>query len=183
MDDLDDKHKLAAGDMLNFHIEEDQDDPKEPTKPLMVTDTGELDVPYIGRWPALNKTCKQLAFELKTVLEKRYYYQATVILGVELMAKSRGRVYLVGAVRAPGPQEIPSDEVLTLSKTIVRAGGFGDYADRQHVKVTRQGKPGETDKKTFVVDVAQIYDKGMTEKDLPLEAGDLILIPGRLIRF
>ena len=179
MDALDDKHKLAIGDRLSFRIEEDL----EESKPMMVTDSGDVEVPYIRRVKAENKTCKQLAGDIKAELEKEFYYKATVIIAVDLMSKTRGKVYLVGPVRMPGPQEIPSDEVLTLSKAILRAVGFNDYADRKHVKITRQGSAGDTDKKTFVVDVAQIYDKGKTEQDVPLEPGDLIFIPERLIRF
>ena len=135
MDALDDQHRLAIGDRLSFRIVEDEEDPK----PLFVTDSGDLEVPLIGRFPAVNKTCKQLARDLKTELEKEYYYHATVIVAVDVMTKSRGKVYLVGPVRMPGPQEIPSDEVLTLSKAILRAGGFGDYADKHKVRVTRSG--------------------------------------------
>jgi len=185
METLDDKHRLAIGDKLSFRIMEDLEDPKEALepKPLFVTDSGDIEIPYIGRVPAENKTCKQLARELKTALEKEYYYQATVILSVDFMTKSRGRVYLVGPVRVPGPQEIPSDEVLTLSKAILRAGGFSDYADRQNVKVNRKASGAESEKKTFSVDVAEIFDKGKVERDLPLEPGDLIYVPERLIRF
>jgi len=185
MEALDDKHRLAVGDKLSFRIVEDQQDPKlssEP-KPLVVADLGEIEVPYIGRFPAENKSCKQLANEIKAALEKDYYYEATVIIAVDLMTKSRGRVYLVGPVHVPGPQEVPSDEVLTLSKAIMRAGGFTDYADRQHVKVTRNGGKGEGDKQTFTVDVSQVLDKGKTDQDLPLQPGDLVVISERLIRF
>jgi protein involved in polysaccharide export with SLBB domain len=177
MDALDDKHVLAIGDVLSFRIVEDE----EERKTLIVTDSGDLEVPYIGRFPAENRTCKQLAREIKAALEKEYYYQATVIIAVDLMAKSRGRVYLVGPVREPGPQEIPSDEIFTLSKAILRAGGFTDFADRKNVKVTRQ--EGGADKQTFTVDVSQILDKGKTENDLALHPGDLIYIPERMIRF
>jgi len=185
MDALDDRHRLAIGDKLSFRIVEDLDDPKEPPepKPLFVTDSGDIEIPYLGRVPAENKTCRQLARELKIALEKEYYYQATVSLAVDFMAKSRGRVYLVGPVRVPGPQEIPSDEVLTLSKAILRAGGFNDYADKHNIKVTRKASAANGEKKTFSVDVAEIFDKGRVERDLPLEPGDLILIPDRLIRF
>jgi protein involved in polysaccharide export with SLBB domain len=176
---LDDNHKLAIGDRLSFHLLEDDEDPK----PLIVTDSGDLEVPYIGRYPAVNKTCKQLARELKTELEKEYYYQATVIVAVDVMTKSRGKVYLDGPVRAPGPQDIPSDEVLTLSKAILRAGGFGDFADTHNVKVTRKAGAGAGEDRTFVVDVADILKKGKTESDLPLEPGDLIYVPERGIRF
>jgi len=177
MNTLDDRHVLAIGDRLSFRIEEDQEDPKQ----LDVTDSGDLEVPYIGRFAAEGKNCKQLALELKAALEKEYYYQATVIIAVNSMARSRGKVYLVGPVHAPGPQEIPSDETLTLGKAILRAGGLTDFADKHNVKITRQ-RPGG-DQQTFVVDVAQVLDKGKTESDLSLAPGDLILIPERVIRF
>lgn len=183
--DLDDKYKLAIGDHLSFRILEDGDDPR----PLIVTDSGDLEVPYIGRVPAENKTCRELAAEIKKALEKDYYYQATVVIAVDLMTKTgHGRVYLEGAVRLPGPMDIPADEVLTLSKAILRAGGFTDYADRRHVKISRElnttpGTDGKETKKAFVVDVGEIFDKGKMESDLPLLPGDLIHVPDRLIRF
>ena len=184
---LDAKHKLAIGDRLSFRILEDQEDPTEPRdpKPLTVADSGELEIPYIGRFPAENKTCKELAAELKAALEKDYYFQATVILAVDLMAKTRGKVYLVGPVRVPGALDIPTDEVLTLSKAIMRAGGFSDFADKRNVKVTRKGSGAGADaeKRTFVVDVGEILEKGKVERDLPLEPGDFVLIPERAIRF
>jgi polysaccharide export outer membrane protein len=182
---LDDKHRLTLGDKISFQILEDLDDPKETLDPksLVVADDGEIEIPYIGRVRAESKTCKQLAAEIKTALEKDYYYQATVRIAIDLKAKSRGRIYLVGPVRTPGAQEIPSDEVLTLSKAIMRAGSFNDFADKKNVKVTRKIGPGERDTKTFVVDVAQILEKGQTAGDMPLEPGDLVVIPERAIRF
>jgi polysaccharide export outer membrane protein len=182
---LDDKHKLTIGDRLSFRIVEDEEDPK----PLFVTDSGDLEVPYIGRVPAENKTCRQLAAEIKTELEKEYYYHATVIIAVDLMTKSHGRVYLEGAVRSQGALDLPGDEVLTLSKAILRAGGFTDYAKRDKVIVARSSADNEatgkdaTKTKTFTVDVGKILDKQKIELDLPLESGDIIYVPDRLIRF
>ena len=179
MDALDDTYRLAIGDRISFRIEEDEDDPKE----LTVTDSGDLEVPYIGRYPAAGKTCKDLARALKIELEKEYYYRATVIIAVDAMTKSRGIVYLVGAVRVPGPQDIPSDEVFTVSKAVLRAGGFTDYADKHDVKVTRKGSaPGAADQ-SFNVDVGEILEKGKIGSDLTLQAGDLIYIPERLVHF
>ncbi len=179
MDALDNTYSLAIGDRISFRIEEDEDDPKE----LSVTDSGDLEVPYIGRYPAAGKTCKELAQALKVELEKEYYYRATVIIAVDTMTKSRGTVYLVGAVRAPGPQGIPSDEVFTVSKAVLRAGGFTDYADKRNVKVTRKGStPGAADQ-SFTVNVGEILEKGKIDNDLTLQAGDLIYIPERLVHF
>jgi protein involved in polysaccharide export with SLBB domain len=176
---LDDKYHLAIGDQLSFRIIEDEDDPKI----LTVTDSGDIQVPYIGSFPAAGKTCKELALALKPELEKEYYRQATVIIVVDSKPRSRGKIYLVGAIHAPGPQEISSDEELTVSRAILRAGSFTDFADEKNVRITRGSGTGPDGKKTFTVNVARIFEKGDTEGDLALEPGDLIFVPERMIRF
>lgn len=186
MESLDDKRRLVIGDKLSFRILEDQEDPAEPIEPrsLTVTDAGDLEIPYLGRMPAENRTCRQLAFEIKTALEKEYYYQATVIIAVDIMTKIRGKVYVAGPVHIPGPQEIPSDETLTLSKAILRAGGFEESADKRNVRIIRKGSRPDSEKKGgLVVDVEEIFDKGRIDRDVPLEPGDFIVVPTRLIRF
>jgi polysaccharide biosynthesis/export protein len=184
METLDDTHKLARGDRLSFRIVEDQIDPKESLepKPLLVTDSGELEVSYVGRFPALGKTCKQLAGELKAELEKEYYYQATVIIAVDVKTKSSGKVYVVGQARQTGPVEMPGDETLTAGKAVLRAGGFTEYADKRHVKVTRKlEETGQS--KTFIVDLNEVIEKGKPAKDVILEAGDTIFVPSRVFTF
>jgi len=179
MDTLDDRQKLGLGDKLSFRLVEDLEEPK----PLIVTDSGDVEVPYLGRFPALDKTCKQLAREIKAELEKEYYYQATVIIAVDLRSKSRGKVYLVGSIRLQGAQEVPTDEVFTLSKAVMRAGGFGDFADKKHVKVTRIDTATGSKNQVFSVNLVEVIEKGRTDQDLRLEAGDLIYVPSRTINF
>jgi protein involved in polysaccharide export with SLBB domain len=185
MDALDDKHKLGSGDRLSFRIMEDQVDSNEPLEPkgLVVADTGDLEVPYLGRFPAAGRSCKQLAQEVKAALEKEYYYQATVIIAVELRAKSAGKVYVVGQVRQTGPVDMPGDEQLTLSKAVLRAGGFTDYADKRHVKVTRKVDAEIGASKNFTVDLSAVLEEGKTDKDLLLEPGDTIFVASRLFKF
>ena len=79
MDGLNDKRLLINGDRLSFKVVEDEGLPRT----LTVTDSSEIDVPYIGRVSAANKTCKQFALHVKRLLEKEYYYQATVIVGLD----------------------------------------------------------------------------------------------------
>jgi protein involved in polysaccharide export with SLBB domain len=179
VDQLDDKYKLNIRDKISFRIIEDEDPPIE----LTVTDSGDLDVPYVGLYAAIGKTCKELARALKADLEQEYYYNATVIIALNQWANSQGKIYLVGPVRLPGPQEIPSDEVLTLSKAILRAGGFSDYADQRKVRVTRKSSlPGGKDKE-FIINVEEILTKGNREGDLTLQDGDLVYVPERVVHF
>lgn len=179
MESLDNKQKLGIGDRISFRVVEDQEDPKS----LLVADSGELEIPYLGRITAVDKTPKELAWEIKAILEKDLYFQATVIIAVDLLNKNRGKVYLVGNIRTPGPQEIPSDEVYTLSKAILKAGGFTDFADKNRVKLTRLKGGRESDSTVTIVDVSQVWEKGRTERDVKLEPGDLIFVPSRAVNF
>ncbi len=175
MDTLDDKYKLAIGDKITYQVIEDEDDPKS----IVVSDSGDIQVPYLGLYPAAGKTCKQLAKQLKVELEKKYYKQATVIISVDSMI-TEGVIYLVGAVRAPGPLEMPRDETLTVSKAVLRAGGFTDFADGMKVRVTRR-EDGTNE--VFSVNVAQVLDKGRVEEVQPVESGDLIFVPEKTFNF
>jgi len=133
-------------------------------------------VPYIGLVPAQGKTCKELAFNIKSALEKEYYYHATVILAVDRVSeKSRGRIYVYGSVKSQGPQEVPPDESYTVSKAVIRAGGFGDFANKRKVKVTRKNG------KDFTVDLKRVIEEGHTEEDVVLQPDDQIYVPQRLI--
>jgi polysaccharide biosynthesis/export protein len=179
MEALDGKQKLGIGDRVSYRVLEDKDE----ARPLVISDTGELEVPYLGRVKAADRTCKDLAQEIKVALEKELYYQATVILAVDQLNRKRGSVYVVGQVRVSGAQDIPSDEIFTLSKAILKAGGFGDFADKKHVRLTRQIGPTNAASKVFVVDVAAVFEQGKTAADIKVEPGDLIFVPARLINF
>lgn len=170
---LDDKTRLGTNDYVSFRVVEDRDNESQR---LRVNDNGELEVPYAGLVPATGKTCKQLAYAVKAALEREYYYNATVIIALERVSeKSRGRIYLSGSVKAPGPQEIPPDETYTVSKAVIRAGGFGDFANTRKVRVTRKGG------QDFVVDVKNVIEKGRTDQDLVVQPDDQIYVPAKII--
>jgi polysaccharide export outer membrane protein len=170
---LDDKKKLGSNDFVSFRVVEDRDNESQR---LRVNDNGELEVPYIGLVPAQGRTCKELAYAIKGAFEKEYYYHATVILAVDRVSeKSRGRIYIYGAVRGQGPQEIPPDESYTVSKAVIRAGGFGDFANKRKVKLTR--KSGQD----VIVDLKRVIEEGHSEEDVVLQPDDQIYVPQRLI--
>lgn len=174
----DEKYKLRIGDRLSFQILEDRDQPKS----LMVADSGEVDVPYIGRVQAVDKTCKQLSAEVKEQLEKEYYYRATVVLAVDAANRVLGRVYIWGQVRNQGAIEMLVNENLTVGKAILRAGGFADFANKKKVKLVRAAD-ANGEKKTFELNMVEILEEGKTEKDVALQPEDFILVPSRLINF
>ena len=170
---LDDRKRLGSNDYVSFRVVEDRDNESQL---LRVNDNGELEVPYIGLVPAQGRTCKDLAYTIKAALEKEYYYHATVILAVDRISeKSRGRVYVYGAVKGQGPQDIPPDETYTVSKAIIRAGGFGDFADKRKVKLTHKNGQDVT------VDLKRIIEQGHSDEDVVVQPDDQIYVPQRLI--
>jgi len=170
MDFLDDHQKLGPGDRLTYRVIEDEDEPRS----LTVTDSGDLEVPYYGLVHAASKTSRQLAREIRTLLERQLYYQATVIIAVEVVNKARvsGKVYVTGQVRNSGGYEIPA--------AMLNAGGFSDFSDKRNVRLIRKTANG---KQTFVINILDIWEKGNLDKDLVVQPDDLIVVPARLVNY
>jgi protein involved in polysaccharide export with SLBB domain len=166
---IDPNHKLGQGDRLSYSIVEDRDG---RVVPLTVTASGEVDVPLIGRVRAAGKSPQQLASEIKSRLDKDYYYNATINMGLDTVAPpvSRGRVYISGYVRTEGPVDLPPDEAMTVSQAISKAGGFREYGDQKNVRVIRKDGPP----KGILVNVAAV-NKG-DDKDVVLQPGDKIVV-------
>lgn len=173
---LDDKHKLLPGDRVSFQIIEDRTN----AVPLLVAESYELDIPYIGRINVSGKSCKELADDVKTLLEKDYYHRATVIIGLDALTKVLGKVYVWGPVRTQGPIDVPANENFTAGKAILRAGGFGDFANKKEVKVVRKSPTGNV---TFKINMVDVLEKGKTESDVTLEPEDFIIVPQRAINW
>lgn len=173
------QQRLGPGDKVTYRVIEDQDEPKS----LTISDSGHLDVPYLGLVPAAGKTSQQLAKDVKALLEKELYYQATVVIGLEIVNKTRvtGKVYVTGQVRNKGGFDIPAGETMTVSKAVLAAGGFSDFSDKKNVRLTRKTAEGGT--QTFVINVVEIWEKGKLEKDVVVQPDDLIVVPARLVNY
>jgi polysaccharide export outer membrane protein len=168
---VDPDHRLGRGDHLSYRVQEDRDD---KVWPLIVTDSGEVDVPLLGRVKAVGKSTTQLTSEIKSDLEREYYYHATVIMGLDSVAPqaSAGRVFVIHSVHSPGAIDLPVGTSLTVSQAIAQCGGITDFGDARHVKVVRKGGPP----KGFIVNVKAVQN-GEVDKDMLLQPGDQVVVP------
>jgi len=177
---VDPDKKLSAGDQVTIEIVEDRDGEMQ----RMVTATGELDVPPLGRVRVSGRTAVEAASEIKLALEKDYYYHATVKVAIDRispLAVRSGMVYLSGEVRMGGPQEMISGETLTLTNAILKAGGIGEWGNHQKVKLTRQTKDGSV--QTILADFDKITKSGDAKLDPVLQDGDRIFVPKIFFRW
>ncbi len=178
MDSLDDRQRLGPGDRITYRVLEDQDAPHE----LVITDSGDLEVPYLGLVHAAGKTCRQLAREIKGLLEKKLYYTATVMISAQVINRARvlGKVYVTGQVHNSGSFDIPAGDTFTVSRAILSAGGFSDYSDKRNVRLVRKTGSGS---RTFIVNVQAVLEQSKLSEDLAVQPGDLIVVPERLVKW
>jgi len=189
MESLDDKKPIAVGNLLEFRVLEDLDDEPDPRADpatsnalamnrLQVSDSGEVEHPYFGRIMAKGKTHRQLAEEIKKILERPdgYYYQATVLISLATSGVSRGKVYISGAVAKPGPFEIPVNENMTVSKALSSVGVMEDRAAINQIKLIRKMPEGSPPPEPIIVNLDDIR-RGITGTDRVLEPEDQIIVP------
>ncbi|MCB1096262.1 MAG: polysaccharide biosynthesis/export family protein [Verrucomicrobiae bacterium] len=196
---LDDERKLMIADVLSFQVLEDG----EPAKRIIVTDSAEVDMPYIGRVKAEGRTCKDLAIEVKKRLEKDFYHRATVIIGLDYnaygsrnparagggdgtgrrvaVASAEDGYTLMGQVTNPGVFPLRPDFEFKLSHAILQSGGFQKFANNRRVRVLRKDDNGNL--ATVTVNLRDVMDKGKLEKDLVLKKGDVIIVDKKLFNF
>ena len=169
MQAVDPGKKLSPGDQVTFEIVEDRDG----GLPRVVTATGDLDVPPVGRVHVAGRTTGEAAADLKRRLEADYYYKATVKLSIDRVSPTMvrsGTIYIYGEVRQVGQMELVAGEKLSLSEAIMKAGGFGPWAEDEKVELTR--KSGER----TINNVKKIITKGLRDDDPILQDGDRIFI-------
>lgn len=81
------------------------------------------------------------------------------------------RVYIIGQVGHPGAVNLPSQEILTVSKAVSLASGFSQFAKQSEVQLMRAGKHVQ------VVDVRSILTGDAKSEDPVLKPGDTVYVP------
>ena len=72
MEILDNSRPIEIGDELSLRILEDLN----PAMCLKVLATGEIDAPYVGKIKAAGLTTRELAYQLKSRLQKRFFFRS-----------------------------------------------------------------------------------------------------------
>lgn len=187
MEALDNTLPIQPGDTISMRIVEDRSDPIQ----INVGATGEVYAPHIGLVKAAGRTSRELAFAVKAELEKSYYKQATVVVAIDRRPQDdrsnmRTRIdeleffTVYGQVLRQGKYELPSDEDITISQAILRAGGFAQFANPQKVKLVRKTPQGN---KTVLVNLDTIMRRGNMDYDVYLRNSDVIIVDEKKVNF
>jgi polysaccharide export outer membrane protein len=129
---------------------------------------GMISLVLVGDIPAAGLTPMHLAHDITVRLKK--FIQDPVVSVVVAAVRSK-RVYLVGEVLKAGPIELTAG--MTPLQAIAQAGGLSPYANGKHIYILR-GPQGKQTKVPFNYKLAL---KGDNRQDVPLLAGDTIVVP------
>ncbi len=148
---------------------------------VQVDQKGEITLPYLLQEPVY---CEGLTLEvLKQKLVKAYqvYIKQPVVTVAFVPVDGNngvspyGAVTVLGEVGQPGPVNMPATMDLTVTKALQLAGGTRPFADKKRIRVTRCDKDGN--KKRTIVNLTEIGEEGMINKDIILRAGDVVWVP------
>jgi len=130
-----------------------------------VSETGTINMPYIGQVRAAGLRAEQLASSLESRYRSEGIYTHPTIQVIDSSAKTIDEqvVYVGGQVRRTGP--VPYNRTLTLYQAIQAAGGASEFGSMKRVKLFRGGK-----QKQYDLTQAQFMH-------IPLEPSDTIEVP------
>ena len=144
-------------------------DEKETTTDVTVRPDGKITLPLINDFVAAGLTPTELRLRI-TDLEKRFIKVPVVTVIVKQV--NNNRAFITGQVRTPGSYVLSGQT--TVLQLLALAGGFAEFADREHILITRieQGV-----QKSFTFN----YDRAIKRQDLSqniiLKAGDTVVVP------
>ncbi|MCL4838031.1 MAG: polysaccharide biosynthesis/export family protein [Thermoanaerobaculia bacterium] len=135
-----------------------------------VADDGTIDLPRVGAVSAVGLTAREFAARLRSLLEEKYFQQATV--EVEVLEFRSRPIVVIGAVRSPG--NLAFSGRWTLLEALTAAGGLaGEHGGVVHV--VRRAENGLSDQITIRVD--DLLVKADPRVNIPIFANDLVNVP------
>lgn len=135
--------------------------PKEETHEDVIDDEGFINLPFINEIKASGRKASDLERAIRAAYIDGQFFR-NINVSVVLPSQS---YYVRGEVRQPG--RYPMMSGVTVVQAIAAAGGYTDFARRSKVQLVRQGF-------STYVDAGDMEDN--PEQDLPIEAGDVIVV-------
>ncbi len=135
---------------------------------VKISSSGTITFPLLGRVKVSGLTVSQVEKKLDQLLGEKYLVNPQVMVYVTESAN----IYILGQVKNPGVYKLRAN--LNVVEAITMAGGFTKIAYRNKTKVIRSTA---NSKKTIKVPVGDIIKKGDKNKDIKLQAGDVIVVP------
>ena len=163
-------YHLGPGDQLAIHLIVG-DSELTIDHYLLIGADGKIYFPNIGEiylsGLSLAQAKSKINEKIKSVYSEKYK------LSVLLSQPKKVKIYLSGMVKNPGPLAVYDNS--RLSEVIAQAGGVASGASNRYIYIKRKDSEGNT--KLLRADLFDAYRSRDIEKDLRVQAGDVIEVP------
>lgn len=165
---------LQPEDILRVHVFQEDDINKQGE--VRISQEHTISLPLIKTISLKGKTVRQAEQLIRELYDKDFLVNPQV--SVTIIKYAERSVSVTGAVNSAGRIIFPPERGLSIVEAISLAGGQHRVADLKKVRLTRKGANGELT--TVVIDVDSIM-KGGAREGVPLQNGDAIFVPERIL--
>jgi polysaccharide export outer membrane protein len=141
---------------------------------VQVRPDGRITTPLISDMPAVGKTPRVLAEDIKAALSQYVQNPLVSVIVDKFSGTFSQQIRVVGATEKPA--SIPYRANMTLLDAMIAVGGLSEYAAGNKARLVRFDK--ETGKqKEYAVRINDLIKRGDTKANVLLSPGDVIIIP------
>jgi polysaccharide biosynthesis/export protein len=158
---------IGPGDTIQVFVWRNTD----LTATVPVRPDGKISTPLVEDMVAVGKTPSQLARDVEKVLSE-YVRTPTVNVIVTQPVGAFGQVQVIGQVTRPG--SLPYRAGMKLLDAVLAVGGVTQFAAGNRTKVERTA---QNQKQELKVKLDNLINKGDMSQNLPLQPGDVIVVP------
>lgn len=153
--------------------EQNEDSPRTGVAGAQVRIDGRISLKHIGDVDAVGFTLSQLADYLKELYISVF---SDPIVSVVLVQGNSKRYTVMGKVGKPGVYFL--DYPINIVQVVARCGGFSEWAKKDITLVRKEPKKNKQLFKgnTLTFDYGDFLEGEDLEKNLPIEAGDIIIV-------
>lgn len=141
---------------------------------VQVRPDGRITTPLITDMPAVGKTPKMLADDIKSQLSKYINDPLVSVIVNKPSGTFSQQVRIVGATEKPA--SLPFRANMTILDAMISVGGLSEYAAGNRARLIRTDRA--TGKQTeYALRLGDLLKKGDSKANVKLEPGDVIIIP------
>lgn len=180
-----DGYRIRSGDTLNIEVLEDS----ALNRSTIVLPDGRISFPFAGTIRAAGKTIGQVQSAISSGISSNFALPPNVFVSVvpadrpepvpvveEEPLPETVNIYLLGEIASPGPKELL--EGTTILQALSASGGFTNFAAKKRVQL-RRTNPRTGLQSVFNIDYSALERGAELQNDVPLQEGDVILVPER----
>ena len=162
-----DDYIIGPGDTIQIFVWRNP----ELTATVPVRPDGKISTPLVEDMVAVAKTPSELARNIEKVLAE-YIKSPQVNVIVSQPNSAFSQVKVIGEVSRP--QGLPFRAGMTVLDAVLAVGGIGQFASGNRARIVRT-ENGRT--RELKIQLRDLLQKGDMSQNLPLKAGDVIVVP------